>query len=150
VIDPYQRMWWSANSEELYYAAPHGFENGLFNLDTTTGAQTTLSYGLDAHNVLDKIYAIDPRGGILFTRESPTAAPDLYAGHLGSTVQRTLSTFSARFPLRNSVQVSEVEWPSKDGLFTVHGLLLLPSSWHGNVAHGATLPTVVFFYGGPM
>jgi dipeptidyl aminopeptidase/acylaminoacyl peptidase len=81
-----------------------------------------------------------------YTRESLTTPPDLYIRRWPDGVPLSVTRFSQEFDLSDRVRMERVSWPSPDGKFTIHGMLLTPrESGDGRVA----LPTLVCLFGGP-
>ena len=86
---------------------------------------------------------------VAFARSSFVSPPDLYIEGFDPVSERLspprrLTRFAEKLNFADRVRVEDVSWPSRDGLFTIHGLLATP-------ARKATgpLPTIVFLTGGP-
>jgi dipeptidyl aminopeptidase/acylaminoacyl peptidase len=83
-----------------------------------------------------------------------TTPPELYIVAIGpdgapAGEPRALTRLSPDFALRSLVRVETLSWPSPDGRFTIHSLLLTPASaWSGGTLRGP-LPTLLHYVGGP-
>jgi dipeptidyl aminopeptidase/acylaminoacyl peptidase len=94
---------------------------------------------------------------VAFTRQTLLQPPEVFVQSLlpeGQAKQQTRLEADApeHVLIRQSVRMDTLEWPSSDGKFTIHGLLLTPrSAWtegrHARVK--APLPTAIYVYGGP-
>lgn len=91
---------------------------------------------------------------IAYVRSAIDAPPELFVSdldRLGRPIgaARQLTMLNADFPLQRQVRIEQLNWPSPDGKFIVHGLLVTPiSAWRGSSII-KPLPTLLHLTGGP-
>lgn len=144
-------MHWTPDSLGFYYPSAHHMTMRLIKADVVSRRVSPVSADEEPY---DDNFSLSADGRWLaFTRESLTAPPELFVQSLPAGTPRQLTHVAPGFPLTSLVRVDRISWPSKDGRFTIHGLLLTPrSAWRGEgTTSQATdpLPTLVYVHGGP-
>ncbi|MGA0605280.1 alpha/beta hydrolase family protein [Phenylobacterium sp. VNQ135] len=85
------------------------------------------------------------RGEVVFVRQHYEKMPDLWASSAARWAPRRLTNLNPDLNVRleASAQVRELTWPSRDGRFTIHGVLLTPRDRPG------PFPLIASIMGGP-
>lgn len=142
---------WMPDARGFYYEACHHLTMGLVKVEVSTG-RVTPTFGDEPFWDDNASFSKDGRW-VAFTRESNTSPPELFIRQLLDGPPRQLTHVASDFPLVSALRVDRVEWPSRDGKFTIHGLLMTPrSAWNmdGATARVNTpLPTLLYLFGGP-
>jgi len=89
-----------------------------------------------------------------FHRSSIMAPPELFVVDLDTKGHpdqppRQITKLSPNFPLRDVARTKIISWPSQDGKFTIHGILLTPTSAGSSRKIKRPLPTALYIQGGP-
>jgi dipeptidyl aminopeptidase/acylaminoacyl peptidase len=151
LFSPGADTFWTSDSQSLYFSARHEMSRRLFRADLSARRVTQISTN---GAVTDSSFSpSEERHLLAFVRESPIHPPEVFVQTLPSGTPRPLTRLSADFPLGSTARIENVAWPSHDGKFTIHGLLLTPRrAWHGDDEAArlvGPLPTLVFLTGGP-
>ena len=144
--------WWSPDSRAFYYKPGLAMASPLVRIDITTRTVEPLTIPGSQLSYDDNYSASADGRWVTYTRDSITSPQDLFVVALGSDGRptgkpRQLTRIAPSFPLTAFVHAEAVSWPSKDRMFTIHGLLLTPTAAQRRVS--APFPTLLFLYGGP-
>ena len=140
---------WSADGGTFYYVSRFAMAHRLARAHTEGRHAEVLPQASELPLTLEDNRSFSADGRVMaFTRESMTTPPDLFVvsldeGGKPDGVPVRLTNLAPNFALGKNVRVEETSWPSGDGKFTIHGLLLTPASVEGR------LPTVLYLWGGP-
>jgi len=146
---------WTVDGRGIIYNAQIGLTAKNFFVDVTSHRVTELPDPAgDSVLHYDHLLSFDRSGRKLaFARSTPTSPSEVFVtdvdlhGHPSGTTLR-LTSLASGFPLNNLVTADIVHWPSSDGRFTIHGLLLLPK-WFRQSTISPRLPTILYLTGGP-
>jgi dipeptidyl aminopeptidase/acylaminoacyl peptidase len=152
-IPPGRQPRWAPDSRSFVYKSALAMSNRIVRADVGSGLLTVVPMAGDAGNVPydeDQSFSADLRR-LAYLRSSVTTPPELYVVDLDTTAEpegtpRQLTELSVNFPLGRDVQAEIIQWPSPDGEYIIHGLLLRPESSRDS---DAPQPTALFFMGGP-
>lgn len=140
---------WMPDSRSFYYSSDYHLAAELVHADIIE-RRVTLVLPEDEYTHSAPSFSTD-RKRVIFQRGSMIAPKDIYVATLPSGKQRPITDIASGFPFKDAVRLERIEWPSRDGLFTVHGLLVTPrtvSTVSAGTGH-PPLPTIVFNHGGP-
>ncbi len=146
---------WSADAGDFRYVASVGMAQRFVRADVSSRTTTVLPQASQLHLAYEDNRSFSADGRLMvFTRESLTTPAELFfvaldarAQPAGAAVQ--LTNLSPDFSLDELVHTEEMSWPSTDGRFTIHGLLLTPASVRTQGHARAPLPTLLYNTGGP-
>lgn len=149
-------VWWSQDSRIFFYDAALDMTSHLIRADTE--ALRTAVMSAPAGNIHlphdDHRSFSSDRRRMAFTRESLTTPPELFVVGLDAAGRpsgkpRQITQLSPTFSIGKQVRTEALEWPSTDGKFTIHALLLTPASAWSGERITRPLPTLLYFEGGP-
>ena len=136
-------MVWSSDSKSILVDAPYQLSKQIFRVSIPDGVLKRFTTD-DDHDY--KLIQSDSAGRSIFlVRESFVEAPELFVSPFANFVPHRVTRVGGD-PFLNDVEVRKLSWPSTDGKWTIHGLLLLPRKEAGD---GHTLPVLVYAEGGP-
>lgn len=149
-------VYWARDSRSIYFSS--GWDYHMTRLllrvtlpnDSSGAAPVPLR---QSEEPVDDHFSMTPDTSLVaFTREALNMPPELYLSAPtaeGFSAPRRLTDFNQSFPLRDKVDADTLSWPSRDGKFTIHGVLLTPASAWDNGHTVRRLPTLVYLAGGP-
>jgi dipeptidyl aminopeptidase/acylaminoacyl peptidase len=140
---------WFPDGKTYAYIAAHQLAWRLVVADLEK-RQTTV-VGSDMTNVDAVSFSADRRRCAI-VRSTVNSPPEIFVQDWPSGVARQITKYASAFPLAPRVRLDRVSWPSSDGRFEIHGLLLTPRlAWTNERAARPQrpLPAVLFHYGGP-
>ena len=146
--------WWAADSRAFFYPATLDMARPVVRADAEALQAVPLTAPAGDLPFDDNYSVSRDRRWMAYTRESVTSPPELYITALGADgapagVPQALTRLAPDFALRMAVRTEALQWPSPDGRFTIHALLLTPASaWSGGALRGP-LPTLLHYVGGP-
>lgn len=144
-------IFWRPDSRGFLYSALHRMTSRLIHADISAKRVTPVS--TDEQPYEDNFsFSVNGRR-LAFTRESLTTPPELFIQTFPDGTPHQLTRLVSDFPLTSLIGIDRVSWRSRDGKFTVHGVLLTPrSAWQGARTERrlkGPLPTLVYLNGGP-
>ena len=141
---------WSPDGRYFFSVSSVGMARRLVRAEVVARRAEVLPRASALPFAFEDNYSFSADSRVLaFTQESVTRPPDLYVVSLDKNGKPhdapiRLTNLTPDFTLAKEVRVEELSWPSRDGKFTIHGLLLTPGS-----AKQTRLPTVLCLWGGP-
>jgi dipeptidyl aminopeptidase/acylaminoacyl peptidase len=144
-----EKVFWTQDSRGFYFTAIHHMTTDLAYADLATKRMSLVA--AEDHNTDDAFTFSDDRRRVAFSRQSIAAPAEVYYQALPDGSPQALTSLAASFSLANRVRIDRMSWRSRDGKFTVHGLLVTPrSAWRLDGSGLRTpLPALVFNNGGP-
>jgi dipeptidyl aminopeptidase/acylaminoacyl peptidase len=154
----YTEIYWAPDSRAVYFSSEYYYHMTRVLLRAClpeANSVTSLGpspLGLNEEPFDDNFSLSADARMVAFTRETMSSPPELYVTsptEEGFSRPRQVTHLTPSFPLDQKVRLESLSWPSRDGKFTIHGILLTPAaSWKsGRVT--AALPTLVYLHGGP-
>jgi dipeptidyl aminopeptidase/acylaminoacyl peptidase len=140
---------WSEDGRAFYYVSPMEMTRRLVRAEPATRRVEALPQASDLALAYEDNRSFSADGRIMaFTRESLTTPPDLFVSFLDETgapegAAVRLTNLAPNVALGGGIRVEEVSWPSSDGKFTIHSLLLTPRKVQDKLA------TLLYIVGGP-
>jgi len=152
----FRNGWWAMDSQSFYYEANLDMTSVLVRADPARREATVLPAPAGTLRLPHDAGRSASRDGrrMAFTRQSLQAPAELLVTALHPDGrpdgQPTLLTrLSEGVGLDAQIHIDTLSWPSSDGRFTIHALLLAPASAVRGGALQGPLPTVLSFIGGP-
>ena len=153
---PEGRIWWAKNSSSFLYQAMLEMRLQMVRADLNGETVEIIPYTSgDLTLPADRNHDITTDGRhMIFDRSSIMAPPELFLVDLDANGHpnrspRQLTSLSPNFPLRDMAQTEIISWPSRDGKFTIHGVLLTPASEWSDGKLKKSMPTALYIPGGP-
>jgi dipeptidyl aminopeptidase/acylaminoacyl peptidase len=146
-LSAYAPIVWAADSARFFYVSSYRLSPRLVEATVKTRGATPVTASDDLYE--DRYSFSADRKWLSFTRESPVTPPDLYVRAFPSGNAHAVTNVGAGFPLSSRLCARIVRWPSRDGRFTISGLLVAPRSACGPERPAEPLPALVFINGGP-
>jgi dipeptidyl aminopeptidase/acylaminoacyl peptidase len=146
--------WWAPDSRTFYYEARFDMTEPIARADIAT-RRAQLLLGPPGHLPHDDNHSMSRDGRVMvYTRETLTTPVDLFVVAIdpeGKPIgtPRQLTQLNPSFALGKLIHTDTLSWRSKDGKFTIHGLLLVPGSAVKNGKITGPLPTLLNGIGGP-
>jgi dipeptidyl aminopeptidase/acylaminoacyl peptidase len=131
---------WAQDSRSVLLTAPYRLSRQLFKVGIPDGTLARVST-IDDATFRAARYSSDGRS-LYFVEESFTNPPEIYASSVKTFRPKRITESNPKLDLPD-IDVRRLEWPSRDGRWTIHGWLLLPK---GNVNR---IPLLVYAEGGP-
>jgi dipeptidyl aminopeptidase/acylaminoacyl peptidase len=147
----YQPMSWTPDSRGIYFSTSHKMTGELAHVSLEpTPRLTMVTSPEDVDYDRGFSFSADHRL-VAFMRESLTRPAEVFIRPLPEGAPQALTQVAEGFPLGDKVRVDRVSWPSRDGKFTIHGMLVTPrAAWTADGQRTTVpLPTLSFLYGGP-
>jgi dipeptidyl aminopeptidase/acylaminoacyl peptidase len=133
---------WSADGKTIWVAEPVHTQGSLIALPADGGAPRVLTPGKGTLGGL----ALDRAGDrASFTWQDTETPADVYVSPTGSLAMKKLSSVNADVPKPPMGRTELLSWKSKDGKFTIEGLLTYPVGYQ----KGDKVPFILNVHGGP-
>ncbi|MFN8357903.1 MAG: S9 family peptidase [Spirosomataceae bacterium] len=133
---------WTADNKALYITEARKTASGLYTLPISGGEpqQVSLREGVYGN------VSINEKGQAAFVYQNPSTPPDVYVAPINGfpTIEK-LSAVNPELANKPVAKTEVVSWKSKDGKFTVEGLLTYPT----NYEKGKKYPLILNIHGGP-
>lgn len=143
---------WLPDSRSFLYLSSDELMHRLTVVDIGTRRISPLVGASDTTYVDQFSLSADGRR-VAMVRSSLTTAGEVFTQEWPRGSPQQVSRLTTHCPLPSLVRLDRVSWPSRDGRFTIHGLLLTPhAAWAADgMANRVTapLPTLLFNFGGP-
>lgn len=146
--------WWMPDGKSFFYIASEDMAQQLMVANPSKGSAEVIP-DLTVGLAYDDDQSVSSDGRLMaYTRSSVASPPELFIRALDGKgnfdgAPRQLTHLSTNYPLSKAVHVETLSWPSSDGKFTIHGLLVTPTSAWQNDCVARPLPTLVYLQGGP-
>ena len=135
---------WTPDSRGFYFDNSFHMTRRLLRADVASGRVTSLPVEEGASAMYLSL-SPDARR-LAYVHSTPNSPPQLFVRNLIDGSVKQVTRLPQQFALTSQVNSKVIEWPSKDGKFTIHGVLLTPeATWNKT----APLPTLVWLMGGP-
>jgi dipeptidyl aminopeptidase/acylaminoacyl peptidase len=134
---------WAVDSRSVFVDVPHDVSQRIFTISIPDG--TLKQFTNDNERELRLVQSDARKDAIFFTRESFLEPPELYVSPSNRFDPRQVTAVGEN-PILKGTTARKLSWPSRDGKWTIHGWLLLPSA---EVAANP-LPLLVDAVGGPV
>lgn len=141
---------WTPDSKALYYSSGYHMASELVRVEVADSRVTFVTRPDDSFTDRQFSLSADLRR-VAYLHSSYSSPAEVYVQGLPDKEAHATTSVSSDFPFRDLVRIERVSWPSQDGKFTIHGMLLIPNAAlrAGETRPMTPLPTVVFSYGGP-
>lgn len=133
---------WSADERTLYIARYQRGSARLFAVDVKSGSWKAIT--ADSMSVSHYVLANDGKH-LVVAMESANQPRDIYSLDPASLAVTRLTHEGEALSRYPQGRVDNVEWPSADGRFMVHGFLVRPPGY----VRGRRYPLIVMVHGGP-
>jgi dipeptidyl aminopeptidase/acylaminoacyl peptidase len=140
-LQPETPGFWSRDGSSYYFNASHHMTNQLIRAEIAARRLTPMN--TDETRFDASFSASGDASTLAFSRETLIQPPELFVQTLPRGKPRQLTHLSESYPLTSLARMDTVSWPSSDGKFTIHGVLLRPATLSGPA------PLLVYVSGGP-
>jgi dipeptidyl aminopeptidase/acylaminoacyl peptidase len=136
-------LWWIKGGRSVLASYGHHLSYQLFELSTNGGTPRKVTPRED-RSYSNFSFSQDA-SKMAFVAEGVGVPPDLYVSSTKRFAPRRLTVLNPDWASLSVPSTQIVQWPSRDGRWTIHGLLIKPSTF----AQGQRYPLLVNNYGGP-
>lgn len=133
---------WAADNKTLYITESRKTLTGIYELPIDGKEPKLISPEDGVYGSL----SMNDKGQAAFIYQNTATAPDVYVTTAASLAQRQkLTNINPDLATKPVAKTELVSWKSKDGKFTIEGLLTYPS----NYEKGKKFPLILNIHGGP-
>lgn len=135
---------WTSDDKNLLVSESFHTSSILCTLPADGSALKKL--GINPNTGLSGGFSMNKKGDLAYIFQSPELPPDVYTASLANPAGRKLTDIHAAYLQGKTVAKTEViSWKSKDGKYTIEGLLTYPLGYE----KGRKYPMILNVHGGP-